>query len=280
MKRFSQLAVPYIVWAVIMLLLPMLLIVLYAFTDTGNEILTFRFTLDNFIKFFTDPDFLLVLWRSIKIAFKTTVICVLLGYPIAYFIAFSSDKVRNILILAITLPTWINMLVRTYAWIGLLSDGGIFQQILGIFGLGDTELLYTEFAVLLGMVYNFIPFMILQINTSLSKMDRSLSDASHDLGADGIQTFLRVTLPLSLPGVVSGISLVFLPSVSSFSIPKLLGGGQFFLIGNVIENQFITVGEWNFGSSISLIMALIMMATMYLIRKLDAYSSGGRKESD
>ena len=280
MKRFSQLAAPYIVWAVIMLLLPMLLIVLYAFTDTGNEILTFRFTLDNFIKFFTDPDFLLVLWRSIKIAFKTTVICVLLGYPIAYFIAFSSDKVRNILILAITLPTWINMLVRTYAWIGLLSDGGIFQQILGIFGLGDTELLYTEGAVLIGMVYNFIPFMILQINTSLSKMDRSLADASHDLGADGIQTFLRVTLPLSLPGVVSGISLAFLPAVSSFSIPKLLGGGQFFLIGNVIENQFITVGEWNFGSSISLIMALIMMATMYLIRKLDAYSSGGRKERD
>ncbi len=280
MKKFSQLAAPYIVWAVIMLLLPMLLIVLYAFTDTGNEILTFRFTLDNFIKFFTDPDFLLVLWRSIKIAFKTTVICVLLGYPIAYFIAFSSDKVRNILILAITLPTWINMLVRTYAWIGLLSDGGIFQQILGIFGLGDTELLYTEGAVLIGMVYNFIPFMILQINTSLSKMDRSLSDASHDLGANGIQTFLRVTLPLSLPGVVSGISLVFLPAVSSFSIPKLLGGGQFFLIGNVIENQFITVGEWNFGSSISLIMALIMMATMYLIRKLDAYSSGGRKERD
>ena len=280
MKRFSQLAAPYIVWAVIMLLLPMLLIVLYAFTDTGNEILTFRFTLDSFIKFFTDPDFLLVLWRSIKIAFKTTVICVLLGYPIAYFIAFSSDKVRNMLILAITLPTWINMLVRTYAWIGLLSDGGIFQQILGIFGLGDTELLYTEGAVLIGMVYNFIPFMILQINTSLSKMDRSLADASHDLGADGIQTFLRVTLPLSLPGVVSGISLVFLPAVSSFSIPKLLGGGQFFLIGNVIENQFITVGEWNFGSSISLIMALIMMATMYLIRKLDAYSSGGRKERD
>ena len=216
MKRFSQLAAPYIVWAVIMLLLPMLLIVLYAFTDTGNEILTFRFTLDNFIKFFTDPDFLLVLWRSIKIAFKTTVICVLLGYPIAYFIAFSSDKVRNILILAITLPTWINMLVRTYAWIGLLSDGGIFQQIFGIFGLGDTELLYTEGAVLIGMVYNFIPFMILQINTSLSKMDRSLADASHDLGADGIQTFLRVTLPLSLPGVVSGISLVFLPAVLIF----------------------------------------------------------------
>ena len=280
MKRFSQLAVPYIVWTVIMLLLPMLLIVLYAFTDTGNEIMTFRFTLANFAKFFTDPDFLLVLWRSIKIALKTTVICVLIGYPIAYFIAFSSDKVRDMLILAITLPTWINMLVRTYAWIGLLSDGGIFQSLLGIFGLGDTELLYTEGAVLIGMVYNFIPFMILQINTSLSKMDRSLTDASHDLGADGIQTFLRVTLPLSLPGVVSGISLVFLPAVSSFSIPKLLGGGQFFLIGNVIENQFITVGEWNYGSSISEIIALIRMGTMYLIRRLDAYSSGRGKERE
>ena len=278
MKRFSQLAAPYIVWAVIMQLLPMLLIVLYAFTDTGNEIMTFRFTLENFVKFFTDPDFLLVLWRSIKIALKTTVICVLLGYPIAYFIAFSPDRMRNMLILAITLPTWINMLVRTDAWIGLLSEGGIFSQILGLLGFEETELLYTEGAVLLGMVYNFIPFMILQINTSLSKMDRSLMEASNDLGADGIQTFLRVTLPLSLPGVVSGISLVFLPAVSSFSIPKLLGGGQFFLIGNVIENQFITVGEWNFGSSISLIMALIMMGTMYVIRRLDAYAAGGRKE--
>ena len=265
-------------WSVIMLLLPMLLIVFYAFTDAGNEIMTFRFTLDNFIKFFTDPDFLLVLWRSIKIALKTTVICVLLGYPIAYFIAFSSDKMRNILILAITLPTWINMLVRTYAWIGILSEGGIVSELLSLIGLKDVELLYTEGAVLLGMVYNFIPFMILQINTSLSKMYRYLTDASNDLGADGIQTFLRVTLPLSLPGVVSGISLVFLPAVSSFFIPKLLGGGQYFLIGNVIENQFITVGEWNFGSAISLIMALIMMASMYVVRKLEDYSSGGKEE--
>ena len=134
--------------------------------------------------------------------------------------------------------------------------------------------------MLIGMVYNFIPFMILQINTSLSKMDKSLMEASNDLGANGLQTFLRVILPLSLPGVVSGISLVFLPAVSSFSIPKLLGGGQFFLIGNVIENQFITVGEWNFGSSISLIMAMIMMATMYVVRRLEDYSRGGDKERE
>ena len=275
MKRFSQLAIPYVVWVILMILLPMLLILFYAFTTQGNEIVNFTFTFDHFIRFFTDHDFLLILWRSLVIAFKTTVICVLLGYPIAYFIARSSDRVRNILVLAITLPTWINMLVRTYSWIGLLSEGGVLQN---LFGVQDTELLYTEGAVLLGMVYNFIPFMILQINTSLCKMDSSLLEASADLGANKLQTFLRVTFPLSLSGVISGIALVFLPAVSSFFIPKLLGGGQFFLIGNVIENQFITVGEWNFGSAISMIMAVIMMLCMYLIRRVDEHNNGGRQK--
>ncbi len=278
MKRFSQLAAPYVVWAALMILLPMLLILFYAFTDSGNGVVNFTFTLDHFIRFFTDHDFLLILWRSLVIAFKTTVICILLGYPIAYFIARSSDRVRNILVLVITLPTWINMLVRTYAWIGILTQGGLLSNILGFFGLGETELLYTESAVLIGMVYNFIPFMILQINTSLCKMDHSLLEASADLGANKVQTFWRVTFPLSLSGVISGIALVFLPAVSSFFIPKLLGGGQFFLIGNVIENQFITVGEWNFGSAISMIMAAIMMLCMYLIRRVDEHNGGGRKK--
>lgn len=276
MKKFSQLAIPYIVWAALMILLPLLLIILYAFTKPGNEFIQFSLTLEHFAKFFTDPDFLLVLWRSLVIAFKTTLICGVLGYPVAYFIARSDDRVRNILILAITLPMWINMLVRTYAWIGLLSDGGILQKLLGLLGFGEPKLLYTEGAVLLGMVYNFIPFMILQINTSLCKLDHSLLEASADLGADRFQTFWRVVFPLSLPGVVSGITLVFLPAVSSFFIPKLLGGGQYFLIGNVIENQFITVGEWNFGSAISLIMVMVMMLSMYAVRRLDR--SGGREE--
>lgn len=256
----------------------MLLILFYALTDSGNGIVNFTFTFDHFIRFFTDQDFLLILWRSLVIAFKTTVICVLLGYPIAYFIARSSDRMRNILVLAITLPTWINMLVRTYAWIGLLTKGGVVSSILSFFGMGDTELLYSEGAVLIGMVYNFIPFMILQINTSLCKMDNSLLEASADLGANKVQTFLRVTFPLSLSGVISGIALVFLPAVSSFFIPKLLGGGSFFLIGNVIENQFITVGEWNFGSAISMIMAVIMMLCMYLIRRVDEHNTGGGKK--
>ncbi|MBM6929935.1 ABC transporter permease [[Clostridium] spiroforme] len=278
MKKFSHLAVPYIVWSLIMLLLPMLLIVFYAITDSGNTIINFSFTLDNFRKFFTDPDFLLVLWRSISIALKTTIICIVIGYPTAYFISRCSDKVRNILILVITLPMWINMLVRTYAWIGILSDGGILQKLFEMLGLGSPQLLYTEGAVLLGMVYNFIPFMILQINTALSKMDKSLLEASADLGANRYQTFWKIVFPLSLPGVISGITLVFLPAVSSFFIPKLLGGGQYFLIGNVIENQFITVGEWNFGSAISVIMAVIMMISMYLVRYVEKRNNGHKEE--
>ena len=278
MKRFSQLEIRYIVWAAMMLVLPMALIVMYSFMEQGNRIISFSLTFDHYIKFFTDPDFLLILWRSLIIAVKTTIICLLLGYPLAYFMANSSERAQNILVLCITIPTWINALVRTYAWIGLLSEGGLLQQILGFFGLGDAELLYTEGAVLLGMVYNFLPFMILQIHTSLCKMDHSLLQASADLGANPAQTFRRVTLPLSLPGVINGITLVFLPAVSSFFIPKLLGGGQYFLVGNLIENQFITVGEWNFGSSISVIMAIIMMLMMMAVRKVEIHNQGGKEE--
>ena len=278
MKKFSQLAVPYIAWAVMMLILPMVLIALYSVTEPGNTIISFTLTLDHYVRFFTDPDFLIILWRSLWIAVKTTIICLLIGYPVAFFIARSQEKVQNILVLCITIPMWINMLVRTYAWIGLLSEGGLIQRIFSLFGYSGSELLYTEGAVLLGMVYNFLPFMILQINTSLCKMDYSLLDASADLGANPVQAFWRVTFPLSLPGVINGITLVFLPAVSSFYIPKLLGGGKYFLIGNMIENQFITVGEWNFGSAISMIMAVIMMLLMMTVRKIEIRNQGGKEE--
>ena len=160
----------------------------------------------------------------------------------------------------------------------VLSDGGLIQQIFNLIGFDNVNLLHTEGAVLLGMVYNFLPFMILQINTSLSKMDHSLLEASADLGAPPMQTFRRVTFPLSIPGVINGITLVFLPAISSFFIPKLLGGGQYFLIGNLIENQFITVGEWNFGSAISMIMAIIMMLMMMAVRKVEVRNQGGKEE--
>lgn len=269
-KQFRSMTYPYAAWIGVMIVLPMLLIVLYAFTESGNDVLAFRFTFDNFIRFVTDSVFLAVLWRSLYIALVTTVICILAGYPIAYCIAQLPGRGNTITILLITMPTWVNMLVRTYAWMGILQDEGVLNTFLGFFGAGPVKMIYTSFAVILGMVYNFIPFMILQIHTSLTKMDKSLLDAANDLGADRAQTFLRVTLPLSLPGVISGITLVFLPAVSSFFIPKLLGGGQYVLVGNVIESQFLTSGDWNFGSAISLIMAAVIMLSMYLTRKADA----------
>lgn len=277
MKTFKRLTYPYIGWIGAMIVIPMFLLVIYAFTQEGNDVATLSFTFDHFIKFFTDPDFLSTLWVSLRIALITTILCVLIGYPVAYAIANAGEHKRNLLILLVTLPMWINMLVRTYAWIGILSDNGLINTILTNFGFEPTKLLYTDFAVVLGMVYNFIPFMILQIDSSLAKMDHSLLDAANDLGANRFQSFLKVTLPLSLPGVISGITLVFLPSVSSFVIPKLLGGGGFMMIGNVIENQFITVGEWNFGSAISMIMAAIIMLSMYVTRRLDKGENVGKR---
>lgn len=269
MKQFRNMTYPYILWIFVMIVLPMLMILMYAFTSKGNDVATIQFTFRNFSRFFVDPIFLEVLRRSLYIAVVTTVVCIIFGYPAAYIIANAKEKNKVFLILLITMPTWINMLVRTYAWMGILQDDGLINAIATALGLPAFKLLHTDFAVILGMVYNFIPFMILQIHTSLAKMDKSFLEAASDLGADKWQSFLKITLPLSMPGVVSGITLVFLPAVSSFFIPKLLGGGQFVLIGNVIESQFLTTGDWNFGSAISLIMAVIIMLSMYITKKID-----------
>ena len=281
MKNFAQLTRPYLIWMSLFIVVPMLLILLYAVTEGGNSVMTVQFTLNNFIRFF-DPVFIKVLFKSLQIAFITTLISIIIGYPIAYVIANMGERFQNLFILLITLPMWINMLVRTYAWISILSDNGLINSVLAYFGLPPVTLMYTDFAVILGMVYNFLPFMILQIYTVLAKLDKALIQASYDLGANHFQTFRRVVFPLSIPGVISGITLVFLPAVSTFVIPKFLGGGQYMLIGNLIENQFITVGEWNFGSAISLIMAMIIMGSMVLTRKMDKdasdvlVSDGGR----
>lgn len=253
MKGFSKMIYPYLVWMTVMIVFPMLMIVLYALTVKGNDVLTFQFTFENFIRFFNDSVFPGVVWRSMKMAVATTVICIVIGYPAAYVIARQKPAQQSVSILLVTLPMWINMLVRTYAWRGILSG----------FDLSG------EIKVYIGMVYNFMPFMILQIYTSLSKIDRNLIVAAHDLGANSFETFRRVIFPLSLSGVVSGITLVFLPAVSSFFIPKLLGGGQYVLIGNLIEDYFISTGDWNFGSAISLIMAVIILISMYVTKRLD-----------
>lgn len=252
-----------------MIVAPMLLILMYAFIQGSNNVTTFRFTLSNFTKFFSDKVYIDVLYRSLYIAVFTTLLCLLIGYPAAYIISTAKPKGKTWLVLLITFPTWINMLVRTYAWLGILQDDGIINTLLGLFGIGTVKMIYTDFAVILGMVYNFVPFMILQIYSSLEKMDRSYLEAASDLGANKYECFWKITFPMSFPGVISGITLVFLPAVSSFFIPKLLGGGQFVLIGNVIETQFLTAGDWNFGSAISLIMAVIIMISLYITRKID-----------
>lgn len=270
---------PYIVWALILIVAPMLLIVLYAFTTKGNDVVTTRFTFDNFVRFFSDTLFIRVLIRSLRVAAITTLACLLLGYYPAYYIARCSETFKMKWVLIITFPTWINLLVRTYAWIGILQDDGIINTMLGWIGLGPYKMMYTEFAVILGMIYNFIPFMILQIYTSLTKMDMSLLEASSDLGANKFQSFIRVTLPLSLPGIISGITLVFLPAVSSFCIPNMLGGGQYMLVGNVIEQYFLSSGDWNFGSAISMIMAVIIILSMYITKKVDVTEKGEAKRA-
>ena len=244
---------PYILWIAIFIVAPMLMILLYALTKSGNSTLTFQFTLEHFGKFFSDQTFMRVLWTSLRIAFLTTVLCILIGYPAALFIANLSERSQTMMVLLLTLPMWINMLLKTYAWRGILNNF-------------DLE---SEVRVFIGMVYDFLPYMIIQIHTAIAKLDKNLTIAAYDLGANKWKTFMQVTLPLSVPGIISGITLVFLPAVSSFVIPKLLGGGDYVLIGNLIEIYFLTAGDWNFGSAISLIMALIIIASMWATKKLD-----------
>ena len=271
MKHFRKLVGPYCFWLFILTIIPMFLIMMYAFIQKGNAITTFSFTLDNFSKFF-DPIFVSVLIKSFVLGIITTVLCLLIGYPVAYAISKCKENTQTILILLITFPTWINMLMRTYAWINILSSKGIISNVFQLLGFGEVSFLYTDFAVVLGMVYDFLPFMILPIHASLSRMDKSLIEASNDLGANPITTFWKITFRLSLGGVLTGITMVFLPAVSSFVIPKLLGGGQYALIGNFIEQQFINVGDWHFGSAVSLILAVLVIVLMGLINKVEKYA--------
>ena len=253
MKSFFRMSYPYILWISVFIVAPMLMILLYALTRSGNSTLTFQFTLENFTKFFSDATFMRVLFTSLRIALLTTVFCLLIGYPAALFIANLPERKQTMMTLLLTLPMWINMLLKTYAWRGILMN---FE-------------LASEMKVFIGMVYDFLPYMIIQIHTSIAKLDRELLVAAQDLGANRWKTFLKVTLPLSVPGIISGITLVFLPAVSSFVIPKMLGGGNYVLIGNLIEIYFQQTGDWNFGSAISLIMALIIITAMWATKKLD-----------
>lgn len=276
MKHFKSLVRPYILWSFLLIVVPLILIVLYSVTTGGNSLVNIQFTFDNFKKI-AEPIYLQVFVRSFKLGIITTGICLVVGYLLAYQITKFSEKVQSLLILAVTIPMWINTLLRTYAWISLLSDNGIINSILTAIGLDPVTMMYTDFSVIIGLVCDLLPFMVIPIHTSLAKMDKSLIEASYDLGAHKWQTFWKVIFKMSIPGVINGITMVFLLAISTFVIPKLLGGGQYVLIGNLIEEQFVSVGDWNFGSAISLILAVVILIMIRVTKKMEKMEGGSEQ---
>ena len=283
---------PYTLWMILFTILPCILIAYYAFTDKNGA-----FTLDNF-KNFWDSNYEMnaqltaagidpasmgfgrgtvnidTLLYSLWMAFLCTIICLVLGYPVAHIMADREFKLGSTIVVLFVIPMWMNFLLRTIAWMSLLEDNGLINNLLDWLGLGRRQLMYNSEAVLLGMVYNYLPFMVFPIYNVLSKMDYKLSEAAMDLGCDKWRTFYKVTLPLSLPGVVSGITMVFMPAVTTFFIPRLLGGGNTEMFGDLIERTFLTANNWNGGSALSLIMMVLILLSLGLLRKVDPDGEG------
>ncbi len=259
MKSFKRAALPYFVWALLFIIVSLFMVVYYAFSGEGGV------TLDNFVRFFAGST-LKTLARSLRIALITTLICLVLGYPLAYIISRFMEGYRNLAIVLIMVPMWMNFLLRTYAWVTILSKNGVINALLKGLGLAPMDLLYREGAVVLGMVYNFLPFMVLPIYTVLEKMDEGLLEAAADLGCNRFMSFIKVILPLSLSGVASGISMVFIPAISTFEITTLLGGNKTNLIGNVIEQQFTVTGDWNYGSAMSIVLMVFLLLSLVFSR--------------
>ncbi|MDU6782950.1 ABC transporter permease [uncultured Peptoniphilus sp.] len=254
MKKFSLI---YLFWGLIFIVLPLFLILAHALS-ANTDLSEFAFTLDNFSRFF-EPLYVKILITSLILAGLSTTLCLIVGYPVAYIISKMSEKVRNNMILIFIIPMWMNFLLRTYAWLTLLGNKGLINKFIGLFGLGPWDLMYNSKAIMIGMVYNFLPFMVLPIYTVLLKMDQKLIEAAKDLGANDFEVFTKVIFPLSLPGIYTGITMVFIPAISTFVVPNLLGGNNFYLIGNLIEKQFTFTGDWGFGSAISMILIVIML---------------------
>lgn len=269
-NKGSYLAYPYIVWSALFIVVPLILILFFSFTVKENG--QYIFSLENYNRLI-DPIYSKVFLRSIWLALVSTVICLVLGYPVAYIISKIKLSRRNTVIMLFILPMWMNFLLRTYAWAAILGRNGLLNTFLTTIGLEPINIMYTNTAVLLGMVYNFLPFMVLPIYTVLIKIDQDLINAAKDLGASSFQVFTKVIFPLSLPGVASGITMVFMPAVSTFVISRLLGGGQYMLIGNLIEQQFMSVGDWNFGSAVSIFMMIMILISMAFMSNFDGDSN-------
>ena len=269
-NRLSRFAIPYVIWMAFFVVAPIIMVVIYAFSSADGGA-----TLSNFAKMGT---YTVVFTRSFKLALIATVICVLIGYPVSYMMSKEGPRFQRLAMVLIMLPMWMNFLLRTYSWMALLENNGLLNQLfrkIGLIALYNSvfgtdisffRMINTQGAVVLGMVYNYLPFMILPIYSVIVKLDHSLIEAARDLGANSFQVFRRVILPLSLPGVLSGITMVFVPSVSTFAISKMLGGGTEMLLGDLIEQQFLG-GAYNphLGSAIALVMMIIVVVCMWIM---------------
>lgn len=260
---------PYILWSVLFIIAPLIMVVYYAFTDN-----TGAFTLENIAAI---PDYTSTILLSILYGIAATAICLVIAYPFAYFLSKLKLSTQSIMVLLVMLPMWMNFLIRTYSWMTILGDTGIINSFLNAIGLESVQLINTGGAVILGMVYNFLPYMILPIYSVLSKMDDSLIEAAQDLGSNRFQIMKKVIMPLSLPGVLSGITMVFVPCVSTFYITQKLGGGQIVLIGDIIETQFQAAHNYNLGASLSLVLMVLILICLGVMNYLgaDSESEGG-----
>lgn len=264
--QIGGLLFPAAFWLVVFFLLPLVIILIYSFGRRGTYGgVEFEWTIQQYVRFF-DPLYVQIFLRSTWIAVLTTVVCLVVGYPFAFFVAQQEPRIRNPLLLLVVIPFWTNFLIRTYAWILILRTEGLINT--ALLGLGVVDqplpLLYNEFAVVVGLIYGYLPFMILPLYASIEKLDMSLVEAAFDLGADEFRAFRRIVLPLTMPGVIAGCILVFIPSIGAFVTPDILGGAKTVMIGNLVQQQFLTSRDWPFGSAISFILMLIVTLAIVL----------------
>jgi spermidine/putrescine transport system permease protein len=268
MKNRKWLSYPYILWMTIFIIIPLLMIIYYGITTKNGS-----FTFDN-LAFITDPINRNALWLSIELSVISTLVCLILAYPLALILNNMKLKNNSFIILIFILPMWMNFLLRTIAWQNILERTGVLNTILRFLHLPTLELINTPAAIVFGMVYNFLPFMILPIYNVLIKISDDTINAARDLGANSFQTFLKIILPLSFPGIISGITMVFVPSLTTFVISTILGGSKIVLIGNVIEQQFKMINNWHTGSGLSLVLMVFILISMAILAKYDKEAEG------
>lgn len=268
MKYKKWLAYPYIVWMIAFIIIPLLMVVYYGFTNKEGAI-----TLEN-LKLITNPINLKALWLSLKLSIISTIICLILAYPLAIILNNMKLKNNSFIVMIFILPMWMNFLLRTIAWQNILEKTGILNTVLDFLNLPKLDIINTPSAIVFGMVYNFLPFMVLPIYNVLIKISDDVINAARDLGANSFHTFIKIILPLSLPGIISGITMVFVPSLTTFAISDILGGSKVVLIGNVIEQQYKMVNNWHTGSGLSIVLMIFILLSMAVLAKYDKDSEG------